>query len=665
MTCLSAPPISPSPKPCSTACAGEAIAVTGPAAITGRIVSVTREPAATQGREAASNPFTLPAMQTRVTLLTPEGFRQFVLEQAASVRLTDDVLRARVGAALDASRQQAQSSSRHLTLRTAGTGPDARTVTVGYVAAAPLWKASYRLVLPEGGAGTARVQGWAVLEDQSGNDWKAVDLTLQAGNPVTFRQAIYSVYFADRPEVPVDVVSRILPDTDERASAMSDQLVAKQRSLSPTVPEMAPAPAPPQSDMPRRSRQASIPAPYAVRTAMSAGTSAAMSAPAGMAVPETAPTADETPLDTVFHIVTPVDLARGHTASVPILDRSMPAEPLDWLQATATRPVSAVRLTNDGAASLPAGALTLYTDPAPGSASSGGAAFAGDARLGGLPAGESRLLAFAEDLRTTATRDITPEPDLLQHVTVAHGIMHRTLRHRTTTKITLTAPVRDPRRVLVDFAKRPDATFTFAEGADPAATGTTPTAPGPTAPAAPDPAHAASGAPAPAGAAPGPTAPAQAETATAWRVTVNLKPGETRHLTAYADTTETTEDTLLPDDGTLNSLVLLSVTGDHGIDPALRQKLQPLYALRDTIFTRQAALDTLLGEQSAASTDEDRIRNNLGVVHGPGDLHEKLLAALDADETKLATLKTKIEDAQNDVAAGHKALADAVAGLQL
>ncbi len=38
--------------------------------------------------------------------------------------------------------------------------------------------------------------------------------------------------------------------------------------------------------------------------------------------------------------------------------------------------------------------LTLYDAP-------GDAPYAGDARLGGVPAGESRLLAYAQDLRTS------------------------------------------------------------------------------------------------------------------------------------------------------------------------------------------------------------------------------------------------------------------------
>ena len=75
----------------------------------------------------------------------------------------------------------------------------------------------YRLVLPAKDGDPARLQGWAVLENQSGADWNGVALTLQYGNPVTFRQAIYQSYYVQRPEVPVEILGRILPSVDTRA----------------------------------------------------------------------------------------------------------------------------------------------------------------------------------------------------------------------------------------------------------------------------------------------------------------------------------------------------------------------------------------------------------------------------------------------------------------
>ena len=117
---------------------------------------------------------------------------------------------------------------RHITLHSDGSGH--RTVRVGYVAVAPLWKASYRLVLPAKDGDPARLQGWAVLENQSGADWNGVALTLQYGNPVTFRQAIYQSYYVQRPEVPVEILGRILPERGHaRARPCADAAEGRAR----------------------------------------------------------------------------------------------------------------------------------------------------------------------------------------------------------------------------------------------------------------------------------------------------------------------------------------------------------------------------------------------------------------------------------------------------
>jgi hypothetical protein len=215
---------------------GAEISVQGPRPMIGRIVH------AEQVTETLPTPDRLPrplVPHTRVTILGADGLRQFVLEDAESVQVTDPDLRARIGAALESLRREANQSLRHITLHSAGDGH--RTVRVGYVAAAPLWKASYRLVLPAKDGDPARLQGWAVLENQSGADWNGIALTLQYGNPVTFRQAIYQSYFVQRPEVPVEILGRILPSVDTRApagacAAFASAASAAWTSRHPTTP---------------------------------------------------------------------------------------------------------------------------------------------------------------------------------------------------------------------------------------------------------------------------------------------------------------------------------------------------------------------------------------------------------------------------------------------
>src|SRR5216684_754486 len=119
------------------------------------------------------------------------------------VLMTDAGLRQRLMATLAQMAAQRADKLRRLTLQSRGTGT--RRVRVGYVAGTPLWKSTYRLSLPaEGQSDSGRLQGWAVLENFTGQPWRDVELTLLSGNLVTFRQALYESYYVTRPTVPVE-----------------------------------------------------------------------------------------------------------------------------------------------------------------------------------------------------------------------------------------------------------------------------------------------------------------------------------------------------------------------------------------------------------------------------------------------------------------------------
>jgi hypothetical protein len=554
---------------------GVEINVQGPRPMTGRIMHADRV------TETLPGPPPVTVERTRVTLMGAAGVQQFVLEDAESVQLTDPALRARIGSALESLRREASLSMRHITLHSDGTGH--RTVRVGYVAVAPLWKASYRLVLPAKDGDPARLQGWAVLENQSGSDWNGVALTLQYGNPVTFHQAIYRAYYVQRPEVPVEVLGRILPDVDTRARAA-------ELAKSAPAGAAAFAPAPP------------APAPMVAQ---------ARAMP--MAQPSEQVQAAEGVEETVFQLPNPVELAAGHTANVPIIDQALPAERLDLAIGNDAHPLSAIRITNNTGASLPAGVLTLYD-------TSSAATFAGDARLGGLPVGESRLLSFAQDLRTTVERESSGETTLAS-LTAARGVLHITMRQREVLHVTLTAPTDAARRVLVEIPKDGDRTLTI-EG--------------------------------------GPIAGTE-ETANAWRVPVSLKPGEVRKLTAYIDRLQSEDTTLLADD----AAVVVTLLNQQSLTPAARTALLQLASLRQDEADKRAALEQLKAQQTAIEQDEDRIRKNLEVVPANDALHARLTRALDADETRLDQLRTAIEQATAVADKAHQALADAAASLKL
>src|SRR6516165_5122533 len=160
---------------------GAEVRVTGAKPMKGRLLRVVEE--TSRGADNLAIP------RNRVTLLTDAGIEQFLLEDADSIAFVDPDLQKKVAAALSRLAAHRSDGRRLLTLESHGTGT--RSIRVGYVVAVPLWKASYRLSLPgDPRADRARLQGWAILENFSGQPWHDVSLTLLSGNPVTFRQSL-------------------------------------------------------------------------------------------------------------------------------------------------------------------------------------------------------------------------------------------------------------------------------------------------------------------------------------------------------------------------------------------------------------------------------------------------------------------------------------------
>jgi len=71
-------------------------------------------------------------------------------------------------------------------------------LAIGYVAATPLWRPSYRVVVGKDGAD---LQVWGIVQNLSGEDWKNVELTLVAGAPIAFESTLGEAITPTRPVI--------------------------------------------------------------------------------------------------------------------------------------------------------------------------------------------------------------------------------------------------------------------------------------------------------------------------------------------------------------------------------------------------------------------------------------------------------------------------------
>jgi hypothetical protein len=177
------------------------------AVVTGRLLTVERRARQSEQRVVE---------QDEVTVVTDGGEIVTVdLDSATRVRVVDADLRQDVGRYLDIASSHGDRSPRRVVLSTVGNGQ--RQVLVSYVGEAAVWKTTYRLVFPSAGGGPPLLQGWAVVDNLSAADWDGVELSLVAGAPQAYRQALSTPLFAVRPLVPIAASANLVPQTHDAA----------------------------------------------------------------------------------------------------------------------------------------------------------------------------------------------------------------------------------------------------------------------------------------------------------------------------------------------------------------------------------------------------------------------------------------------------------------
>ncbi|HEY9226969.1 MAG TPA: hypothetical protein VIP11_10000, partial [Gemmatimonadaceae bacterium] len=155
-----------------------------------------------------------------LNLLTGATIRAVELPSISNLTLDDAQLQDELTKALAALVQARDQDKKPVTINFAGTGD--RRVRIGYVVETPVWKTSYRLMLDDKGSG-GRLQGWAIVENQTESDWNGVSLSLVSGRPISFMMDLYQPLYATRPTVTQEQFAGLRPQVyadgmDETAS---------------------------------------------------------------------------------------------------------------------------------------------------------------------------------------------------------------------------------------------------------------------------------------------------------------------------------------------------------------------------------------------------------------------------------------------------------------
>src|SRR6266540_3189062 len=159
-----------------------------------------------------------------LNLWCADGMRSVKLSEVQRLRFLNAVMDSEFKKALETLSLGHDTQKKAVSIQFSGEGK--RRVKVGYVVENPIWKTSYRLVLAkqngkddkkdakqdkDAKADKPYLQGWAVVENTTDEDWSGVRMALISGRPISFQMNLYDALFIRRPVVEPELFASLRP----------------------------------------------------------------------------------------------------------------------------------------------------------------------------------------------------------------------------------------------------------------------------------------------------------------------------------------------------------------------------------------------------------------------------------------------------------------------
>jgi hypothetical protein len=364
-----------------------------PGTLTGSIIGVEHQ------RQAAKDG----AVEVEIlNLWCTEGVRNVKLNEVQRLRFQNPVIENEFRRALETLSLAHDTQKKAVSMHFSGEGK--RKVSVGYVIESPIWKTSYRLILDK--KEKPYLQGWAVVENSTDEDWSNVEMALVSGRPISFRMDLYNPLFINRPLVEPELFASLRPPTYYGAMGKQEGQPFAGGGAGvggggfsgggPAGPGGFAAPGMPRApDAKGEGRNFGLAVTSDAKRqerARFAG-DVANQMQDKMNIGRSAPSAaTASALGDYFQYVIdqPVNLGRQKSALLPIVNKDVDAARVSIYNpgVHAKHPLLGLKLKNSTGMNLSQGPITIFE----------GSTYAGDTRVLDLQPGEERLVSYAIDL---------------------------------------------------------------------------------------------------------------------------------------------------------------------------------------------------------------------------------------------------------------------------
>ncbi|MGE5608261.1 MAG: DUF4139 domain-containing protein [Bacillota bacterium] len=565
----------------------------GPEPIAGTILGLEKKPKAV-GQTAIE--------VWQLNLLSGGTIRSLNLEEITKLDLEDPQLQAELHKALSALVQSRDQDKKPVTIEFTGQGQ--RTVRIGYVVETPIWKTSYRLILPTKPEDKAALQGWAIVENQTDNDWNNVQLSLVSGRPISFVQELYQPLYIPRPVVTPELFASLRPQSYDAGMDLARKEPAAPTVNAPMMMRMAPGMMAPGRRDATAGRAGGSLGDYAIAGSAPAAAKEQLAEKPMDVTSSVASIASAAKLGELFqYTVGNVSLPRQRSAMLPILTDPVEIEKLSIYNAAVLpkNPLNGARVKNTTGKHLLAGPITVLE----------ASSYAGDARIDNLPPGQERLLSYGIDLQVLVNSTKTKQEDTIQTAKIIKGTLNIQRKHVFTQDYQLDNKGTTDRTLIIEHPFRQN--WKLVQPEKPLET-----------------------------------------TDALYRFKTTVPAGKSATFTVREETVQGESIAILPADfGTID---FYSKTGE--IPKAVREALVKALSLKQEMTDYQRQVQQARQEIQQLSQDESRIRENLKAVPVQSAQHTRLLQRLDEQDKKIDDWDQKARDAQNKFNDSRKSLED-------
>jgi hypothetical protein len=351
--------------------------------------------------------------EVAVLLLDSGELRTFDLAAASSVKFEDPKLESQLKDYLIVLNQSRSRDRRSVYVDAMGTGT--RQLFASYMTPAAVWKSSYRLLF--GAQGDPTLEGWAIIDNTSGDDWSNVRLSVVSGKPVSFITKLYEPRYVQRPEAEL----------------------AENRAAAPVVYEGA---------LDAAKAQAAV-APELLNGRGGGVGGNAFRANAGAQVQQSsiASTAGAREVGELFEysFASPVTVKQGESAMLPFLQQKIGARKLlVYAESYGLNPRDAAEITNNTGKTLDGGPITVYD----------AGNYAGEALVETLPMGDKRLISYGVDLGTRVTTAFDSSQNVVREIHFRRGVLTSRMAAQETKTYTIKNVDAKPKTLVIEHAQR-------------------------------------------------------------------------------------------------------------------------------------------------------------------------------------------------------------------